>query len=44
VDGEIDKFGSELDNLLRTITQTITELKDNVTQQLEEFKSSYQQV
>lgn len=30
VDGEIERFGSELDELLASITKTITDLKQNI--------------
>jgi len=44
VNTEIERFSSELTDMLTNITKTIEELKGNINGQLEEFKMSYQKV
>ena len=44
VDAEIGRFEGELDEMLKSITKTINELRENIVGQLNEFKLSYQKV
>lgn len=44
VDTEIGRFEGELDEMLKSITKTINELRENIVGQLNEFKLSYQKV